>query len=93
MRMKRINPKLKILLAVGGWNARSNAFSEIVSTRRNKEEFIINSINFIHQYGFDGLDIDWEYPTTRGGKPGDRDGFTQLVKVSLVFMGIIISLN
>lgn len=81
MRLKRTNPNLKIMLSVGGWNARSLAFSEIVSSRQNMVEFTSNSINFIRQYGFDGLDIDWEYPTVRGGKQGDRDGFTQLVKM------------
>lgn len=84
MRLKRTNPSLKIMLSVGGWNARSQAFSEIVSSRQNMVEFTSNSINFIRQYGFDGLDIDWEYPTVRGGKQGDRDGFTQLVKVNLI---------
>lgn len=32
------------------------------------------------KYGFDGLDLDWEYPTQRGGKPFDRENFVSLVK-------------
>lgn len=27
-----------------------------------------------------GLDIDWEYPTQRGGKPQDKETFVLLVK-------------
>ncbi|KAH9640606.1 hypothetical protein HF086_000550 [Spodoptera exigua] len=33
-----------------------------------------------HNYKFDGLDLDWEYPTKRDGKPYDRENFVLLVK-------------
>lgn len=32
------------------------------------------------KYHFDGLDLDWEYPTQRGGAAGDRANFAALVQ-------------
>lgn len=33
------------------------------------------------QYGFNGFDIDWEFPGDRGGAPKDKQNFVSLVKV------------
>ncbi|GAB1598163.1 chitinase-3-like protein 1 isoform X1 [Argonauta hians] len=80
MSLKTQNPNLKICMAIGGWNAASAAFSEMVSSQSNINEFLTNSISFIRKYRFDGLDIDWEYPTKRQGRPTDRNGLSQLVR-------------
>lgn len=72
------------MLAIGGWNAESAAFSDLVSNPGNRRVFILSVIPYLRKNGFNGLDIDWEYPTLRGGKPEDKYRFSQLVSVSFI---------
>lgn len=47
------------MAAVGGWNLASQPFSNMVRTAASRSEFVESSIQFLHAYHFDGLDIDW----------------------------------
>ena len=60
--LKRQNPSLKTLLAVGGWNHGSAGFTEMVQTDAGIEQFITNSMAYVRNINYDGLDLDWEYP-------------------------------
>ena len=42
--------------------------------------FVQSAVNFVRTHGFDGLDLDWEYPNQRGGEPHDVDNFSSLLK-------------
>jgi chitinase len=98
MALKTINPNLHVHLSIGGWSFNDpsdpmgsktyHLFSQMVSSSANRQEFINSAIAYAHQYGFDGIDIDWEYPgdTTRGGSPADFENFiTFLSECSIAF--------
>lgn len=54
---------LKVLLALGGWNdSAGDKYSRLVHNSSARNKFIDHAIQFIEKYGFDGLDLDWEYP-------------------------------
>ena len=82
--LKKKNPDLKVLLAVGGWNHEGGVFSpfsDMVSTQEKRTKLINQSIKFLRHYKFDGLDLAWEYPTQRNNSsPEDKGRFTLLCK-------------
>ncbi|XP_062550169.1 probable chitinase 2 [Armigeres subalbatus] len=78
--MRSANPHLKVLIAIGGWNEGSERYSNMAANPERRQAFVKNALEFVKRYGFDGLDLDWEYPTQRGGKPYDRENFVSLVK-------------
>ncbi len=92
MALKQKNPNLRNLLSIGGWSFNDpndpmgkdtyHLFSEMASTEQNRAQFIQSAISYAKKYGFNGIDLDWEYPgdATRGGKPEDFANFMQLLK-------------
>lgn len=89
--MKVRNPKLKVMLSLGGWGGCVNC-SPVFNTVIGRSEFV-KSISEITQYFHtDGLDLDWEYPAI-AGFPGhifqaaDKHNFTLLIKELRETMG------
>ncbi|KAI1734037.1 glycosyl hydrolases family 18-domain-containing protein [Xylaria scruposa] len=78
---------LQTWISVGGWSFTDpgptrQAFSDMASSSANRQKFISSIKSFMNTYGFDGLDIDWEYPGAddRGGAQADSANFVTLVK-------------
>ena len=78
--IKKRNPEVKVLLAIGGWIEGSEKYSQIVSNPETRSTFVQSVFQILTKYGFDGLDLDWEYPAARGGKPEDKQNFVSLVR-------------
>jgi len=82
--LKQNYPHLKTLISVGGWTW-STYFSDVAMTEESREIFAQSCVDFIVEYGFDGIDIDWEYPV-EGGLAGnhnsslDKQNFTLLLQ-------------
>ncbi|KAL0809643.1 hypothetical protein ABMA28_011168 [Loxostege sticticalis] len=78
--LKKRYPHLKVTIAIGGWNEGSAKYSAMAGTRENRKKFIDSVMVFLDQYKFDGLDLDWEYPARRDGRPEDKQNFVELVR-------------
>ena len=57
-------------------------FSKMAADPRGRTQFIGSAIAYAQKYGFDGIDIDWEYPgyISRGGDPNDLANLLALVQ-------------
>jgi chitinase len=82
--LKSRNPRLKVILSVGGWGG-CETCSEVFSTNQGRKEFAESARGLLERFRADGIDLDWEYPAIEGYpghrfSPGDRRNFTLLVK-------------
>jgi chitinase len=78
------NPRLLILLSVGGWSG-STYFSDVAATPSTRKRFSVSCLHIVERYRLDGLDIDWEYPVTGGKRTDhkrktDKENFVLLLK-------------
>ena len=80
--LKKQSPELKVLLSIGGWG--SGRFSEMAADENNRLSFAKDCQRIVQEYGLDGIDIDWEYPTSSAANisssPDDTDNFTLLMR-------------
>ncbi len=77
-------PHIKTLISVGGWTW-SGLFSDVALTESSRQVFAESCVQFIRDYNFDGVDIDWEYPVEGGlgsniRRPEDGVNYTLLLR-------------
>jgi len=84
-RYRESYPHVKLMISVGGWaetggyfdengeRVANGGFYEMARTDAGINAFADSVLDFIRAYGFDGADIDYEYPTsmTNAGNPDD----------------------
>ena len=63
--LKKRNPSFKSLISIGGWTWSGN-FSTMARTDANRKAFARSCADFVDKWGFDGVDLDWEYPVKGG---------------------------
>lgn len=79
-KLRKINPNVKTIIAIGGWNEGSTKYSRVVANPGLRAKFVQSVVNFLKKYDFDGFDVDWEYPNQRGGKADDKQNYVSLLK-------------
>jgi chitinase len=86
-KLKAKHPNLKVLVSLGGWTY-SKYFSDVAATDASRKKFVSSCVDTwlkgnIAPYGgaggpgtaagiFDGIDLDWEWPASADGHPGNH---------------------
>ena len=87
--LKDLNPDLKVMLSVGGWG--SGRFSEMATDSLKRLSFAHDCMRAVERFGLDGIDIDWEYPTSDmagiSSSPEDRENFNLLMRDLRALLG------
>ncbi|HVS77434.1 MAG TPA: glycoside hydrolase family 18 protein [Steroidobacteraceae bacterium] len=81
--LRQRHPGLRLIASIGGWDA-APQYSDIALTDRSRGRFAASCVQtFVVEQGFDGIDLDWEFPVHGGmnrSRPEDRADATALVR-------------
>lgn len=79
--LKKHNPDLRLQFSIGGWaytnddSPTAERYRKAAATAENRKKMAQSCVGFMREYGFDGLDLDWEYPRAE-----DAQNFVTLLK-------------
>ena len=80
--LRKQKPELKVLLSIGGLG--SGRFSEMAANDEYRRAFAADCDRVVKEFALDGIDIDWEYPTSSmaniSSSPDDTENFTLLMQ-------------
>jgi len=76
---------LRLILSLGGWT-KSTHFSSCSKTHANRQALVSSAVALLDRTGFDGLDLDWEYPVccgldSNGVDPADWENYVLLLQM------------
>lgn len=70
------------MLSIGGWE--SGNFSEMSASAQHRRKFAAVCRQIVQTYNIDGIDIDWEYPTSSdagiSSDPDDTKNYTLMMR-------------
>lgn len=78
VQLKQQNPKLKTMIALGGWvdsQQNHDAYNLVFNNDIIRSNFIKNLKEFLKNWGFDGLDLSYQFPQIN-----EREGFAVWAK-------------
>ncbi|MFZ6708394.1 glycoside hydrolase family 18 protein [Undibacterium sp. TC9W] len=79
--LKKYNPNLRLQFSIGGWAYTNDdsptvaRYRQAAATVEGRKKLAQSCVAFMREYGFDGLDLDWEYPRAE-----DAQNFVALLK-------------
>ncbi len=65
----------KVIISIGGWG-QCDGFPPMAASAAKRKSFIDHVIAFMQEHGYDGIDLDWEYPSGTA----QRNNFTLLAQ-------------
>lgn len=87
---------VKVLLAIGGWSYQDvplePVFCAATETKDKRERFAESIYSMCREYGFDGIDLDWEHPRVDGESGKQYEELVKLLAERLHREGLLLSL-
>ena len=77
-KIKLANRTIKVMLSVGGWTYSQDGHFAFVTNAAARTQFVNDAVQLIEDYGFDGIDLDFEYPGSAEQGAGFGALFTEL---------------
>lgn len=89
--LKKMHPNVTVLISTGGWGA-SEGLWYATQNENTMRTFSASAVKFIRKYGFDGIDIDFEFPSetplsgnytdfTESIRPGIATRYAQFIRI------------
>ncbi|KAF7167981.1 hypothetical protein CNMCM5623_001175 [Aspergillus felis] len=67
--------KMKVILSVGGGGKGSENFAAVARSQTRLETFVRTAKELVDEFGLDGIDIDWEHPSS----PAEGSDYVRLL--------------